>query len=1385
MLKASAAVARWSLMALLAAWFLLAVSWGVLHLVIVPRIGELRPHLERFASRALGVPVRVESITAYSTGMIPAFELSNISLSDPEGREALRLPRVLLSLSPQSLLSLRFDQVYVDTPTLNIRRSAQGRIFVAGLDFSSSEASDDSVLDHVFSQPEFVIRHGSVLWTDEQRAAPTISLRDVDLVLRNSGRRHDARFDATPPAEWGERFGLKAQFEQPFLSMKSGRWREWTGQVFATFSHVEVAQLKRYADLGIDLHKGRGALRAWVEVKRAQVVAATADVALADVSLRLQAGLPTLELNTVTGRLSGKFLPASLEVSTAGLGFETAQGLRWPGGNVRVLHAAGDATRPAHGELAADRLDLAALSQIATRLPLGATVLSAVARHDPRGLVEKVSAKWVGPLDALTHYQIQGRVQQLQFKAIASEQHPPADGRRMHPGTPGISGANVQFDLTEAGGRATLAAQDGSVSLPGIFEEPLLPFARLSADVAWQVEADRLKVQGSAIRFANADAEGEAQFRWQTSDPARSGSRSRFPGVLDLQGSLTRASASRVHRYLPLVLSPELRHYVRDAVQGGVSSNVRFKVKGDLHDMPFENPRQGEFSITAAVKEGVLAYVPRNLQTPESLPWPILSQLSGELVFDRKSLRLGSARAQLQGASAIQLSRAEGSIPDLTVPPVLALAFEARGPLTDMLATVAGSPISGFTGNTLQRASATGNAELRLKLSLPLTAMDKAALQGNLVLDGNDVQLSPDAPRLQRARGSIAITEAGFTLNAVQARLFGGDVRIDGGSVPVTAAGNVRSAATLALRVQGVANAEGLRQARELGGVARLAQFANGSTAYTATLGLRAGVPELSVSSTLAGMALSLPAPLAKPADSSLPFRMESALVRDSLVPLTGGRVRLLDQISFDLGRLATVTYVRDISGPEPRAIRGAIGVGLALDESAAMPGEGVIANINLGVVDLDAWGKVLSQVSGTRLENLDATANVAPASAEAVIRSYLPQTIALRARSLSSGGRLLHGVVVGGSRDGQTWRANIDAEELNGYVEYRQAQSAVPGRLFARLARLTLGTSSAADVEKILDDQPASIPALDVVVDDLELRGKRLGRVDIEAANRAAAAGAAGVREWRLNRFDVTLPEATFRASGNWAGQNTPGSATAPAAQAEARRTVMNFRLDIQNSGDLLARFGMKDVVRRGKGVLEGQVAWAGSPLTLDYPTLGGAFSVNMEGGQFLKAEPGLAKLLGVLSLQSLPRRLALDFRDVFSEGFSFDFVRGDVRIEAGVATSNNLQMKGVNAAVLMDGKTDLARETQDIRVVVVPEINAGTASLIATAINPAIGLGSFLAQLFLRRPLIEAATQEFHVEGSWLDPKISKVARRPWLGGPGAAGGASDTERKEGESQ
>jgi uncharacterized protein YhdP len=144
---------------------------------------------------------------------------------------------------------------------------------------------------------------------------------------------------------------------------------------------------------------------------------------------------------------------------------------------------------------------------------------------------------------------------------------------------------------------------------------------------------------------------------------------------------------------------------------------------------------------------------------------------------------------------------------------------------------------------------------------------------------------------------------------------------------------------------------------------------------------------------------------------------------------------------------------------------------------------------------------------------------------------------------------------------------------------------------------------------------------------------------------------------------------------------------------------------------------------------------------------------------GQFLKADPGIAKLLGVLSLQALPRRFLLDFRDVFQEGFAFDRIDGDAKIRQGVATTHNLRMRGVQAVVLMEGQADLARETQNLQVFVIPDVNAASASLAYAAINPVVGLGTFVAQVLLRKQVADASSQAFRITGPWAEPVVEKV--------------------------
>jgi uncharacterized protein (TIGR02099 family) len=709
-------------------------------------------------------------------------------------------------------------------------------------------------------------------------------------------------------------------------------------------------------------------------------------------------------------------------------------------------------------------------------------------------------------------------------------------------------------------------------------------------------------------------------------------------------------------------------------------------------------------------------------------------------VFDRLNFKVNGASGKWGNMPFTQI---KAEIPSLKGPVIVNVQGESKASASVVLNELRLSPVSNMLSGALEQASSTGTLTTRLKMSLPLADLEKTSLQGSVALSGNDIRMQSVLPVFERAQGSIQFTEAGFNLAGINAQFLGGPIKLEGGTRKLAPRS---TEANPLIFIQGQVTANGLRQAKEIPALSLLAQYANGASNYTASIGFKGGQSELNIQSQLQGMAISLPAPLHKRAEEQVAFTFEN-LVQG--LSASNPSTALRDQLQLTWGRSLSATYLRDVSGADPRVIQGRWQVG----ENFATPGvalaeTGVTASFNLPSFSVDDWVQVLSPPKSS-----PAWRPAQSSALSAAAQSYLPTRMTLKANEVMVQGRQLRNVLVNGSREGSVWRSNLDAKEFSGYLEYRQPNNQNAGRIYARLARLSLPPSADQTVESLLEDSPLSIPALDIVVEDLELRGKKLGRVEIEAVNtettlpRNTAGG-----EWRLNKLNITLPEASFKASGRWVTSKDG---------AQQARTEMNFRLDVSDAGNLLTRLGTKDALRGGAGKLEGQVNWQGSPMTLHYPSLGGRFNVNIGRGQFLQAEPGVAKLLGVLSLQALPRRLLFDFRDVFSAGFAFDTVRGDVLIQQGIASTRNLQMKGVNAVVQMDGSSDIERETQNLRVLILPEVDAGTASLLAgIALNPAIGLSTFLAQLILKQPLSRVNSQEFLIDGTWSDPKVTKVA-------------------------
>jgi uncharacterized protein YhdP len=353
----------------------------------------------------------------------------------------------------------------------------------------------------------------------------------------------------------------------------------------------------------------------------------------------------------------------------------------------------------------------------------------------------------------------------------------------------------------------------------------------------------------------------------------------------------------------------------------------------------------------------------------------------------------------------------------------------------------------------------------------------------------------------------------------------------------------------------------------------------------------------------------------------------------------------------------------------------------------------------------------------------------------------------------------------------GRETNIEVDSPAVSGALTWTPASQsaraqrsgrASPPVLKVRLSRLWLdaqddaptGRPAARQAEALAQDWPI----VDAEIDDFRIGARQWGKLEVKASPAAAT------RSWDITAFSLSNSDAVLTGRGQWA--MLTGTTTGGASRS---RTSLDIELQLNNGGALLARSGYPGLVKGTQGRIIGSLNWPGSPTQFSGAALSGDLSLALTQGQFLKTEPGIGRLVGVLNLQSFSRRIKLDFRDVFAEGFTYERFSGDLQFLNGQASTQNLRIIGVQASVLLEGSADLRNETQDLRVLVLPEVNAGLASLgYAALVNPAIGLGTFIAQYILRNPMREFLSYEYRITGGWTDPVVESVKREMKSEGP-----------------
>ncbi|MGB7991380.1 MAG: YhdP family protein [Candidatus Methylophosphatis roskildensis] len=680
--------------------------------------------------------------------------------------------------------------------------------------------------------------------------------------------------------------------------------------------------------------------------------------------------------------------------------------------------------------------------------------------------------------------------------------------------------------------------------------------------------------------------------------------------------------------------------------------------------------------------------------------WPELTNIAGTMLFHGERMVIQGKRANSLGAV---ISDTTAEIPDLTHPKDTRLVIRGRadGPTSEFLAFINASPVSEQLDQVTRGMRATGSGTLNLGIDMPLQHVADTGVTGSYQFAGNELVAATGMPPLTEASGKVEFTERTLTIRDAAARIFG---------APLAVTAQTESDGKVMLGLAGNASIADLRRVADSPWFDHL----SGSTAWRANVAVRGQSATLVVDSNLQGITSSLPEPLNKPAGTALPLRIE--------LGKPPGAAAGSDEMHIALDQLLDVRLLRRRDGNKMIVERGGIGV----REAATLPERGLAVAGSLGSFDLDAWRRLMAPA----------------ASGEA--GTALPwSTLALRASELNAFGQHFSDLTVNARKVDGTWQARVDSREMTGDLFWREGER---GRLQARLKNLALSevrsTPPPSTPAEEADVAPRELPGLDVVADSFSLRGKPLGKLELVAVNRGNL--------WQIDRFSIVNNDGGITGEGQWRMADGARSGS---------DTQIVFKLQSANVGKMLERLGYEDAVRRGNARLEGRIGWQGAPTSIDYPSLSGELTLAVSSGQFNKLEPGVGRLLGVLSLQALPRRISLDFRDVFSDGFAFDSISGSMKVAQGVIRTEDLGIRGPSAKVQMSGSTDLAAETQDLRVRVQPTLSESVA-LGAAIANPVAGVAALVAQKVFKDPIEKIFSYEYGVSGTWSDPQVVKLA-------------------------
>ncbi len=785
--------------------------------------------------------------------------------------------------------------------------------------------------------------------------------------------------------------------------------------------------------------------------------------------------------------------------------------------------------------------------------------------------------------------------------------------------------------------------------------------------------------------------------------------------VIDLVSRWSISDIGSAKRFIPgQLMHRKLYDWFQYALVSGSIANGTTRLYGPLDKFPFDGG-EGRLLLEASVRDMTFKFLP---------DWPAAEIIGMDVVLDNTRLYTERNRSINRGREVVD---AQVEIDDLRKP-VLTIDSYSTGTLESLYNYAQSSPIAKVFGGQLRRVRVSGDAAFNLELMVPITDSRNFTFSARIVSTEGSLQVEGFEPPVTGLNGVVSIDRTSVTSEALGGVFLGRPVQIE-----LDAAPDELPDFQVIARGRGSVDAQGLTDGLGL----PVTGLVDGETDYAVDLLFPRGGREqpapftVRVRSDLVGLEVALPEPFLKPAD-------DAASIAGDIAFIPGGR-RIESRGEADGDVSWDIVFEREDGVLDLE--RGTLALGGGPLEEAETRGlhiRGNVENVKLG-----DWLR-LSRGDEKRTGTADR------------IRS-----IDVNVDSLRLLGQHLQNHRVRVDRSARDWLVQFEGEQVTGsvFVPYDFGSDRAVVLDMERLILPGDGEQEAGADRQQVD--PRMLPPITLKAAEFALGDRFLGAVETQFARTDAG----------LVAETFVARDATFEAVGNarWVAEPT---------DAAGYRSYLMATLNSTDVKTTMQRLDYAPGIVSDEMTMLFDVSWSGGPRTDVFESLDGDVQVRFGAGQLDEIEPGAGRLFGLMSIVALPRRLSLDFTDVFDKGFGFDAIDGTFRIVDGEAYTCNLSLEGPAANIAIIGRASLTEREYEQAAVVAANFGNTLPVVGAVVAGPQVAAALLIFSQIFKKPLQEMGQVYYTINGPWDDPLIDSTDAADFASRAETAGCILDSE-------